>query len=785
MFSELELELQIQRPGEVTKGMEPASEELRHGLQSLKIATDRDLTGCRARVRQLSRGLPTFDSVWIDALVSTGRLTPFQAKYFEQKQWQDLRLANDVVLCDQVSFDPVMPLFFGGNPESNEEFIVAKCDVNTVDAQSVTRRLEKLVSSENGSLKNHCQPIEFLFDDRSNVVHVLSPKVQGESLDRLLVRRGRFPEQVVRAVAVGLCEQLHNGLNGGLHGGLHGDIRLSNVWLTPQGDVALLNANVLNSISPQPTVHTELPRDVYDGLAPERFESKVEVNIATEMYALGCLLWQLLAGRPPHALADPLEKIAAHRQKPILGIRELAPETSAELALLIQSMTDRQARKRPMDFANVQEIFETGCRRPQERLKTFLVSFESAAPRQLGTSRQQKTLSQQIMPSMKITAVLMLTLIAGLVFWNRDQIGLPTLNQTEAAVENISPQEFEPVVVIPNVVVPDLEQKFLELPVPDSSGVVLLNQSGPYSLSSITRQGELTLRGSEGIRPTLIVTGSETSLSANQISFENVTLEFGRNGAEASTPPPKLHLIAEELRLSGCLVLDEGNLSAVTNSLINWSAITPLDQRSGRLLMTDTIIAIQRSFIEANTSLTTALLDNVNRHEGGPLLRLQGGVREGLRVPVVFNQCTVTGEAPLIAVSHLDIISSTGLLSIQGHNSIFAISSQTPLIAFTGTGVSNDWKDHVEVSAETLIVHQDAIIFGQRSSHEGDWASLPTDKTRVDGLLSGTFRLGPATQVEGSQLELRQVFAEDLPVRVSAELPGFDVVRFEAFDDSL
>ncbi|REJ88861.1 MAG: hypothetical protein DWQ29_08145, partial [Planctomycetota bacterium] len=51
------------------RDVDPPSSQLIAALSRLGVYRPRDLKRCRGRVRRLARDLPTFDSVWIDALV--------------------------------------------------------------------------------------------------------------------------------------------------------------------------------------------------------------------------------------------------------------------------------------------------------------------------------------------------------------------------------------------------------------------------------------------------------------------------------------------------------------------------------------------------------------------------------------------------------------------------------------------------------------------------------------------------------------------------------------------
>ncbi len=83
--------------------IEPPSQSLLQALQSLHLATAADLRVCEKYTRQLVVDLPAFDSVWIDALVQGGRITPFQARVLAQEP-QLLRVGA-YVLVDRLPHD--------------------------------------------------------------------------------------------------------------------------------------------------------------------------------------------------------------------------------------------------------------------------------------------------------------------------------------------------------------------------------------------------------------------------------------------------------------------------------------------------------------------------------------------------------------------------------------------------------------------------------------------------------------------------------------------------------
>jgi len=67
-------------------------------VERLELATARQVGRLARRARRLARGLPLFDSVWVDALAQARILTPFQAGEIRAGRGDSLRV-GPYVLC--------------------------------------------------------------------------------------------------------------------------------------------------------------------------------------------------------------------------------------------------------------------------------------------------------------------------------------------------------------------------------------------------------------------------------------------------------------------------------------------------------------------------------------------------------------------------------------------------------------------------------------------------------------------------------------------------------------
>ncbi|MGE7469452.1 protein kinase domain-containing protein [Bosea sp. NPDC003192] len=84
---------------------------------------------------------------------------------------------------------------------------------------------------------------------------------------------------------------------------VHRDLKPSNVLVTPEGQVKLLDFGVAHALeAPGQTLMTQVVFTP-DYAAPEQFEGR-NPTTATDVYALGAILFELLTGRPPWQLAN-------------------------------------------------------------------------------------------------------------------------------------------------------------------------------------------------------------------------------------------------------------------------------------------------------------------------------------------------------------------------------------------------------------------------------------------------------------------------------------------------
>ena len=523
--------------------IEPPSTALVHLLQSLNLATAKDLRACQTHIRHLVRDLPAFDSVWIDALVQGEVLTPFQAKCLGQNP-ETLKLGS-YVLVDRLPHDG-WPVRYRARPlAGGRPVAIAVLPLRESNPDGASQRFQRhLTAVQKLTHRNLC--LATTGEEDAETLIAISPLPSGEPLDELLVRRGRFPADVVQEIARQALEglsQLEQAQT------FHGDVRLRNVMLGLAGRIQIINAGLLAAVHPLVTIHDTLPIACLDGIAPELLGGRTARNSASDMYALGCLLWQLLAGRRPYLTADRLEQLAAHQTGTIPDIRSLAPDTPPLLAQLIIRLVAKHPTERFASLAAASAECGSSLARGRARLSQFQTSFQSMVPVRLG--RSARTKKPAAVQSMLTAAVLLgavgLFLFPGAGRTMLDSAGrLLSAKQTSedfgSLLASNSHSNVEKTSEVPN--------DFGSLtPTQKHSGRIILDKVGPYAASTHSAVGELRITGVEGVRPVIEVGDQPLRLAAQRVVLENVII---RRAAKGSPDVPLLSVDSQILIATGC-----------------------------------------------------------------------------------------------------------------------------------------------------------------------------------------------------------------------------------------
>lgn len=177
--------------------------------------------------------------------------------------------------------------------------------------------------------------------------------VRGENLADLLARRGRLSP----TAAVRIGRQAAAGLgHAHLHGLVHRDVKPHNLLLGSDGVLRVADFGIARPATATQRlteVGTVLGTAAY--LAPEQAVGD-DVTAAADVYSLGAVLYECVAGRTPYRGDTLLELVTAQQSGAVVPLRELAPEASPQLEDVVMRCLARNPEYRPASAAEVERL---------------------------------------------------------------------------------------------------------------------------------------------------------------------------------------------------------------------------------------------------------------------------------------------------------------------------------------------------------------------------------------------------------------------------------------------
>jgi serine/threonine-protein kinase len=160
-----------------------------------------------------------------------------------------------------------------------------------------------------------------------NLLYYVMPHVRGESLRQKLRRERQLPIDE----AIGIVRQVASALDyAHVHGLIHRDIKPENILLH-EGEAMVTDFGIALAASAAPSdrlTGTGLMLGTPAYMSPEQAAGERALGAASDVYSLGCVLYEMLAGEPPYTGATAQAVIAKRFTDPVPAVRPLRPTVS-------------------------------------------------------------------------------------------------------------------------------------------------------------------------------------------------------------------------------------------------------------------------------------------------------------------------------------------------------------------------------------------------------------------------------------------------------------------------
>ncbi|MCC5952294.1 MAG: Stk1 family PASTA domain-containing Ser/Thr kinase, partial [Acidimicrobiia bacterium] len=181
--------------------------------------------------------------------------------------------------------------------------------------------------------------------------------VDGRSLSEVIRAEGTLPPKraaEIAAQAAGALEAAHRA------GVVHRDVKPGNILLTPQGQVKVADfgiAQALSSSEQLSLTQTGAVMGTATYFSPEQAQGH-QVDARTDLYSLGCVLYEMLTGRPPFSGDTPVAIAYMHVQNQPDPPSARGVEVPPDLEAIIMKLLRKEPSARYASAADLRDELE-------------------------------------------------------------------------------------------------------------------------------------------------------------------------------------------------------------------------------------------------------------------------------------------------------------------------------------------------------------------------------------------------------------------------------------------
>jgi serine/threonine-protein kinase len=181
------------------------------------------------------------------------------------------------------------------------------------------------------------------------VSYLIMELVRGQALDNVLRERGRLsPNETLKilasaAEALDVAHQAHI---------IHRDIKPGNLLVDPDGSVKIVDFGIAASRASAGLTETGTVMGTLAYASPEQLQG-VQLTGATDLYSLGIVGYECLAGRPPFAGNEPTAAIAGHLTGQPAPLPPDVPGPVGQIIMRCLAKDPRQRFASAAEFARV------------------------------------------------------------------------------------------------------------------------------------------------------------------------------------------------------------------------------------------------------------------------------------------------------------------------------------------------------------------------------------------------------------------------------------------------
>lgn len=198
--------------------------------------------------------------------------------------------------------------------------------------------------------------------------------VDGGTVKDLLEQSKQIQWPVVVELTRQICSALQCAHN---HGVIHRDLKPGNLFLTRQGELKLGDFGIARDQHNTDLTSSGMTVGTHAYMAPEQITGDERISGKVDLYALGCCMYEMLAGKKVFSGENFAQLFEQHLKSPPPSILQAVPTCPPQIDKVIRQLLAKNPEDRPFNARSVQGVMNE---LENDRMKALDESNSSSPP---------------------------------------------------------------------------------------------------------------------------------------------------------------------------------------------------------------------------------------------------------------------------------------------------------------------------------------------------------------------------------------------------------------------